>query len=137
MKDFIQEELDKTIGKRISKLRGDNIKQVELANFLNIDRSTMSKVEAGTRSLSISQLMNLCEKFNVSIFYLLGETDCTQSNSEYIDKAKSQEDKNYELLLRLTEELAKGINQNMLSNYTHDKQNSFATHIYNALKQKN
>lgn len=137
MKDFIQEDLDKTIGERISILRKNaKMKQLDLAQFLNIDRSTMSKIEAGVRSVSISQLMNLCERFNVSTFYFTGETDCTQSNSQYIDEAKSQKDKTYEILLEMTEEWAKGINQNMLNNYAHDKQNAFATRIYNALKPK-
>lgn len=134
MKEYIQDDLNKIIGDRIYILRENaHMKRTELARVLNIHRSTMTRIEAGERILTTSQLLNLSEYFNVSIFYLLGLTDCRKNNSEYIDDISSTEDMKFQLLLRLLEDCAKNISQNKLSNYDSDKQKLFATRIYRAL----
>ena len=134
MKEYIQENLDKTIGKNVSTLRKkDKNTQTGLARFLNIDRSTMSKIESGARSMTISQLLNLCEKFNISIFYLLGITNCRQSNAEYINEAKSKEKDEYEIMLNTTLPFINALKE-VSSKYSPELQDKFALYVYQALK---
>lgn len=46
--------------------------QTELAKKMDFDKSTMSKVENGTRKVSSDELRKLSKIFNVSADYLLG-----------------------------------------------------------------
>lgn len=134
MKEFVQEEVDKTIGERISNLREEaNMTQSELGQSLYIHRSTISKFETGERRPTIAQLMNICEKFNVSIFYLLGETDCRQSNSKYTDEAKSIERDEYETALNTILPFINALKE-VSSKYSPELQDKFAHYVYQALK---
>lgn len=59
-------------GMRIAKLRNQHgYTQERLANALNIDRSILSRVEAGKRGLSIEVYVQLSACFDVSLDYLL------------------------------------------------------------------
>lgn len=49
--------------------------QTELANKMGLDKSTMSKVENGTRKVSSDELRKLSNIFDVSADYLLGKKD--------------------------------------------------------------
>lgn len=134
MKVFVQEELDKTISERASNLREEaNMTQLELGQSLYIDRSTISKFETGKQSPTIAQLMSICEKFNVSIFYLLGETDLRQSNSKYIDEAKSIERDEYETTLNTILPFINALKE-VSSKYSPELQDKFAHYVYQALK---
>ncbi|WP_295731649.1 helix-turn-helix domain-containing protein [uncultured Limosilactobacillus sp.] len=55
-----------------------NMNQVELAKKMGFDKSTMSKIENGTRKVSSDELRKLSKIFNVSADYLLGRTDTPQ-----------------------------------------------------------
>lgn len=64
------------LGDQLRQLR--NIKKVnqsEVAEFLNIDRSTYGKYETGDSSPDYDKLIKLADYFGVSIDYLLGRTD--------------------------------------------------------------
>ena len=57
------------IGKNIRKLRTNmGISQVEIANFLGVDQSLISKIEKGERSISSDMLDELSSLFGVSLF---------------------------------------------------------------------
>lgn len=59
-------------GMRIAKLRNQNgYTQERLANVLNMDRSILSRAEAGKRGLSIEIYVQLSALFDVSLDYLL------------------------------------------------------------------
>lgn len=57
-------------------LREDNdIKQLVIANLLNVSQSTYSRYETGELEVPISALILLAEFYNTSIDYLVGITD--------------------------------------------------------------
>lgn len=59
--------------KRLIHLRTINdLTQKELADILNIERSTLSSYETGRRYPTISVLIRIADTFNVSVDYLLG-----------------------------------------------------------------
>ena len=47
----------------------------ELAKEIGVTKATISRWESGERGLKISQLQKLADYFNVSVGYLLGNTD--------------------------------------------------------------
>jgi len=60
----------------IKKLRAEsNISQNDIATLLNISRQAYSLYENGKREPSIDTIQQLAEIFNVSVDYLLGNTD--------------------------------------------------------------
>ena len=59
--------------KRLKHLRTINhLTQLELANMLNIERSTLSSYETGRRYPTLVILIRVADIFNVSVDYLLG-----------------------------------------------------------------
>mgnify|MGYP002563881532 CR=1 FL=1 len=61
---------------RIAELRNEmGIKQAELAEALNIGRSSISEYEKGNTQPSMASLLELADFFQVSLDYLLGRTD--------------------------------------------------------------
>lgn len=64
------------IGKRIKALRRDNnYTQKQVADFLEIDQSYLSKIEKGERNLNEVTFDKLCNLYNCSASYLLGNSD--------------------------------------------------------------
>lgn len=62
------------IGKRIRELRrACNLSQDELASEFFISRPCLGNYEAGKRTPDVKFLQKLCEKFNVSMNYILGK----------------------------------------------------------------
>ena len=60
---------------RLKDLREDSdIKQKEIAKYLNIKQNTYSQYENGQRQLPIDILIKLSEFYNVSTDYILGLT---------------------------------------------------------------
>lgn len=61
---------------RIKNLREDSDKtQQELANFLNLTRSTYSNYENGLREIPIEVLSRIADFYKTSVDYLIGRTD--------------------------------------------------------------
>ena len=61
---------------RLRALRQDeDLTQAELSKALNIDRKTLSNYETAYRTPSIYSVIKMANYFNVSIDYLLGNTD--------------------------------------------------------------
>ena len=64
-----------------------NMNQVELAKKMGFDKSTMSKIEDGTRKVSSDELRKLSKIFNVSADYLLGnENESSEKTADLADK---------------------------------------------------
>ena len=74
---------------RIKKLRLKNdLTQKDLSDFLVVTPKTVSFYELGQRMPPANVLMKLCQKFNVSVDYLLGLTDIPETIDTYIAKQK-------------------------------------------------
>ncbi len=61
---------------RLKDLREDNdIKQKELAEYLNIRQNTYSQYENGKREIPLDTLWKLADYYNTSVDYIIGRTD--------------------------------------------------------------
>lgn len=60
----------------------NNIKQSELADYLNVSQGTLSNWERGIHDPDNESLMQIANYLNVSIDYLLGRTDMPQSRKK-------------------------------------------------------
>ncbi len=79
------------IGRRIKQLRiAKNLKVKELAEMLGITQPALSKVETGKRGISIEVARKLSDIFNVSIDYILGNTDEPHPVKSAFEKAKKK-----------------------------------------------
>jgi transcriptional regulator with XRE-family HTH domain len=43
-----------------------NLKQIEVANFIGVDKSAYSKIEKGTRALTVDELQKMSQLFNMT-----------------------------------------------------------------------
>ena len=67
--------------KNLRSIREDNdIKQKDIAKYLNISQNTYSQYETGVISLTAEVLIKLANYYNVSIDYLLDRTDNPHTN---------------------------------------------------------
>ncbi len=61
---------------RLKDLREDNdVKQKELAEYLNIKQNTYSQYENGKREIPLEMLWKLADFYNTSVDYIIGRTD--------------------------------------------------------------
>ena len=61
--------------KNLRGIREDNdVKQKDIAKFLNVSQNTYSQYETGVISLTAEVLIKLADYYNVSIDYLLDRT---------------------------------------------------------------
>ena len=56
-------------------LKESKITQEQLAKFLSVDQSMITKLENGTRSFSITMVDKICSLFGCSEEFLMGESD--------------------------------------------------------------
>ena len=64
------------ISTRFKKLReGSNLTQAQIAKFLNIDQSYISKFEKGERNLSVDLLEKICDLFGCNLKYFEDENE--------------------------------------------------------------
>ena len=67
---------------RLKLLRKEKkISQLKLALDLNMSQNTISRYETGEREPGISELISIANYFNVSIDYLLEQTDNPKRNN--------------------------------------------------------
>ncbi len=67
--------------KRIRDLREDrDLKQIDIANLLKCSQVCYSYYENGQRDVPTDVLIKLCNYYDVSIDYLLGQTDNPKRN---------------------------------------------------------
>lgn len=80
----IEKKQNAEIGKRIQKRRDKiGMKQEVLAGYFGFNRSHISKLENGERTISIDILKTMAEKLDVSADYLLGLSNCESRNEDY------------------------------------------------------
>ncbi len=61
---------------RLKSIREDrDIKQQEIANYLNVKQNTYSQYENGQRQIPVDILIKLSKYFDVSVDYILEITD--------------------------------------------------------------
>lgn len=64
------------VGERLKKLRKESkLTQEQLANYLNVDQTMITKLENGTRNLNTTLIEKICCLFGCSEDYLLGNDD--------------------------------------------------------------
>ena len=69
-------QLNDKIAERIREMRkAKQLNQVELADVLNVDKSTIAKYETGVSAPSVYMLVAIAKFFDVSTDYLLGLED--------------------------------------------------------------
>lgn len=74
---------------RIKELRLNNdLTQKDLSDFLEVTPKTISFYELGQRMPPANVLTKLCQRFNVSVDYLLGLTDIPNTINDFITKQK-------------------------------------------------
>lgn len=67
---------ERKIYERLKVLRKESkITQEQLARFLNVDQSMITKIENGTRSFSVTMIDKICSLFGCSEEYLMGESE--------------------------------------------------------------
>lgn len=66
----------KTGNLRLKELRkGSKLTQSQLAGYLGVDQSMITRLEDGSRSLNVSLIEKICSLFGCTESYLLGEDD--------------------------------------------------------------
>ena len=81
---------------RIRELREDNdIKQSEMAEYLNVSRATYTRYETGEIKPSVDVLYDIADYFGTSIDYLVGRTDTKDKDGvarrkDFVVKAKTR-----------------------------------------------
>ena len=69
-------ENTKEFNQRIKVLRKESkLTQEQMANYLNVDQSLVTKLENGTRNLNVDLVEKICNLFGCTEEYLLGESD--------------------------------------------------------------
>jgi transcriptional regulator with XRE-family HTH domain len=64
------------IGLRIQTLRQEkNLSQLDLASLCNIERSNLSRIEAGKTNLTLRSMISICKALDISLAELLNTTD--------------------------------------------------------------
>ena len=67
---------ESTINIRLKQLRKESrITQEQMAEYLGVDQSLITKLENGTRSLNVTLIDKICNLFGCSEAYLMGEDD--------------------------------------------------------------
>ena len=79
---------DKNLASRIINLReSKNMKQSDLARRLSLDKSSMSKIENGTRKVSSDEILKIANIFEVSTDYLLGNNEKNHKSPDWATEA--------------------------------------------------
>lgn len=69
-------EFNKSVGKRIRKLRRDrDMSQETLASIIGAHRPSVTLVESGDRRLSLYEASLIAKAFNVSVGFIIGENN--------------------------------------------------------------
>ncbi len=71
--------------KNLRGIREDkDIKQKNIAKYLNVSQNTYSQYETGVISLTAEVLIKLADYYNVSVDYLLDRTDNPKSDRSHV-----------------------------------------------------
>ena len=79
------------LGTRLREIRAArNLTQKDIADQLNISRSTYAHYELGSREPDIETLKRISAILNVSLDYISGNTSCQQTADQLIEYLSSQ-----------------------------------------------
>lgn len=68
--------VERTMNTRLKALRKESrITQEQLAQFLGVDQSMITKLENGSRSFNVTMIDKICSLFGCTEEYLLGESE--------------------------------------------------------------
>lgn len=83
-----------TIGERIKSLREskNNLSAKELAEILDINQSTYSKLENDKKSIAVSELKKITEFFGVTADYIIGTSKVEEDIVIYMRREKNMSD---------------------------------------------
>lgn len=100
-----------TVGKRLAEIRKSNkIKQIELAEMLNVSQQVISNIERGVTTPDIEQLKKIADIYNISLDQLVGREffgDGTDGvEQKVISYIKQMDDEGKELSLGLLSQVA-------------------------------
>ena len=100
-----------TVGKRLAEIRKSNkIKQIELAEMLNVSQQVISNIERGVTTPDIEQLKKIADIYTISLDQLVGREffgDGTDGvEQKIISYIKQMDDEGKELSLGLLSQVA-------------------------------
>lgn len=99
----MENNLKKEIGKRLEKIkRAKNMTNAEFANYIGTTQQQLSYVLRGERGFSVSKLLEISNKTNYPIEYILTGKSI-DINEELRKKIKELKKKNEEIAKRLDE----------------------------------
>lgn len=79
------------LGKRLKSLRTEKqLKQIDLANMLGVDRTTYTQYETEKSEPDLKTISKLADFFNVSVDYLLGRTNIRNINEAITEMYKRE-----------------------------------------------
>lgn len=100
-----------TIGKRLAEIRkSKKLKQMELAEMLNISQQVISNIERGVTAPDIEQLKKIADIYNISLDELVGREflcdDTDDVERKIISYIKQMDNEGKELSLGLLSQVA-------------------------------
>ena len=100
-----------TIGKRLAEIRKNKkLKQMELAEMLNVSQQVISNIERGVTAPDIEQLKKIADIYNISLDQLVGRDffcdDADDVERKIISYIKQMDDEGKELSLGLLSRVA-------------------------------
>lgn len=68
-------DINTTIGSKLKELRKGKLTQDQLAKYLDVDQTLITKLENGTRSFNAVMIEKICNLFGCTEEYLVGESE--------------------------------------------------------------
>lgn len=113
------------LAQRLKQLRKENkLKQEDLGNLINVTKTQISDIENGKKSTSIENLVVLAEYFNVSIDYLLGKSENSNTTIDKNNNTYNLTENEIELLedFRLLDKYEKRIIKGRIAEMLYNKE---------------
>lgn len=87
--DFMKTNLSKRLGLRIKELRNSkNLKQCEMADLLDMERSNLTRIESGKQRPSDENLEKIAKILNIELYELF-DNEHLKDKKELVDSLKN------------------------------------------------
>lgn len=91
------------LSQRLKQLRSENnLTQAQLADILGIAKTTLAAYEQGKSEPNITLLIKMANYFSVTIDYIVGKTNCSNTDYQPISDILSIDEKTIETLVLLS-----------------------------------